>query len=81
MNSTATDWIQIARQASANPFVKIPCPNCSTGYLQALIAPWQNEEAKVDVRLICEHCGARNTITREAEVVDKITQLLYRIRV
>lgn len=58
MNSTATDWIQIARQASANPFVKIPCPDCGGGFLQMLIVPWPNEEAKVDVHLVCERWGA-----------------------
>ena len=74
MNSTATNWINIAKQIAANPFVKIPCPNCGGGYLQILIAPWSNEEPKVDVHLTCEHCGARNTITREAEVVEKGTE-------
>ena len=54
--------------------MKIPCPNCGAGYLQILIAPWSNEEPKVDVHLTCEHCGARNTITREAEVVEKIAE-------
>ncbi|MCB9351397.1 MAG: hypothetical protein H6573_28435 [Lewinellaceae bacterium] len=68
--------INIAKQIAANPFVKIPCPNCGAGYLQILIAPWKpNEEPpKVDVHLICEHCGARNTITKEAEVVEKIAE-------
>lgn len=74
MNSTATDWIQIAKQVSSNPFVKIPCPGCGGGFLQILIVPWPNEEAKVDVHLVCERCGARNVMTREAEVVEKITR-------
>ena len=74
MSTTAADWIAIAKQVAANPFVKIACPNCSEGYLQILIVPWENNEPKVDVHLICEHCGARNTITKEAEVVEKIAE-------
>ena len=64
MSSIALDWISIAKQIAANPFVKISCPNCSGGYLQILIVPWENEEPKVDVHMMCEHCGVRNTMTK-----------------
>ena len=73
MSTTAADWISIAKQVAANPFVKISCPDCGEGYLQILIVPWENEEPKVDVHLMCGHCGVRNTITKEAEVVGSVS--------
>ena len=46
MSTTAADWISIAKQVAANPFVKISCPDCGEGYLQILIVPWKTRNRK-----------------------------------
>jgi Zn finger protein HypA/HybF involved in hydrogenase expression len=72
MTKSTRAWIQIAGQVSVNPFVKIPCPECADQWLQILIVPWEGEEPKVDIHLICPACDSRNTITKEITVENAV---------
>lgn len=69
MKNNSRDWILIAKQVSANPFVKIPCPDCADNYLQIQIVPWPGEEQKVDVHMFCASCDSKNTMTKQVEEV------------
>lgn len=66
MKSHTLDWINIATSISKNPFQKVNCPNCSDSFIEIHIVPWSTEENKVDIHLICQKCGSRNTITKQA---------------
>ncbi len=64
----SSEWLEIAKAVSENPFTKIKCPNCGQNYLKICIVPWINE-SKVDVHLICPSCNARNVITKSIPAV------------
>lgn len=65
MTKSSTKWIKIAKQVSINPFVKIPCPDCGEKLLHIHIIPWEGDESKVDVHMVCPNCDSRNTITKK----------------
>lgn len=48
------------------PFSKITCPHCNKTYVKILVAPWENEEPKVDIHVFCESCAFKYTITKHS---------------
>ena len=64
MGNQKTEWIEIAKMVSKNPFIKVKCPNCDKVFLDILIIPWQGTESKVNIHLVCSKCKVRNIITK-----------------
>ncbi|TXB58098.1 hypothetical protein [Phaeodactylibacter luteus] len=71
MNDVSIKWIEIASLISKTPYVKIKCPSCDNAFLNIFITPWQGDEPKVDIHLLCEKCNAKNVITKEVSKSNK----------